>query len=321
MTAYDESYLRETLRRAFEDPLLFKLPRGIIRYDYGNTHGWWARVTRDGVPFSQFFSDSKQASLAEGLRNAIVQRHQVLAAFPVTMKVTHARNLQPEPENRIQLITEPARGSKSPYVYWEAKWYDKNHKIVNRSFSVKKHGYEGAKDLALATARSSHNKKPKIYTVPDTYMDERWRELPRSDVDVLATINGTRNRESSASKAADIADNPFAYEGGKTFEIHQSIERNRELRAKKIEQFMQQHGHVFCELCLFQFVKSYPFLSRDVIEVHHIVPLASLTQSTKITLNDLMLLCANCHLAIHQGDAEQNLILAIEHFGKPSRRV
>ena len=61
---------------------------------------------------------------------------------------------------------------------------------------------------------------------------------------------------------------------------------------------------------------AYPFLKKDTIEVHHIVPLAKLSGATKVRLSDLMLLCSNCHLAVHQGDAEDNLILAMEHFEK-----
>ncbi len=318
MTMYDESYLKETLRRALEDPLLFKLPQGIIRYDYAKTHGWWSRVTRDGVQFSQFFSDGKQASFVEGLKNAIIHRHQVLAAFPVTIKVAHARNLQPEPEKRIQFLTERGRGNKAPYVCWEAKWYDKDHKVVTRSFSVKKYGHEGAKEMALAAAKAHHNKKPKIYAIPDQYLDDRWREMPRADVEVLATVNGARYGGGESSTMPVFAADPFAYEGERTFGIHQSIERDRELRAKKIECFLQKHGKIFCELCSFRFVDSYPFLSRDIIEVHHIVPLSSLTKSTKVSINDLMLLCANCHLAVHQGDAEENMIVAMNHFDKSS---
>jgi len=33
-----------------------------------------------------------------------------------------------------------------------------------------------------------------------------------------------------------------------------------------------------------------------------------------VNLSDLMLLCSNCHFAVHQGDAEENLLIAMEHF-------
>ena len=73
-------------------------------------------------------------------------------------------------------------------------------------------------------------------------------------------------------------------------------------------------NQIFCELCLFNFTETYTFLSTDIIEVHHIVPLATLSRKTKINFADLMLLCSNCHFAIHQGDAEENLLIAMDHF-------
>jgi len=62
------------------------------------------------------------------------------------------------------------------------------------------------------------------------------------------------------------------------------------------------------------FLKTYPFLSTDIIEVHHIIPLASLSKRSMVNINDLMLLCSNCHFAVHQGDAEENLLLGMEYF-------
>ena len=118
MTTYDDTYLQETLRVAFEDPLKFKLPKGISRYDYGNTHGWWVRVARDGVKFRKIFSDGQCESIEDGFRKAILHRHEILASFPVTIKHIHARAIASEPENRIELKSEEGRGNKQPYVFW-----------------------------------------------------------------------------------------------------------------------------------------------------------------------------------------------------------
>ena len=78
--------------------------------------------------------------------------------------------------------------------------------------------------------------------------------------------------------------------------------------------FLEENGKLFCELCRFNFLENYPFLSADIIEVHHIVPLSTLSKETKIDHTDLILLCSNCHFAVHQGDAEENLLMAMTHF-------
>jgi predicted HNH restriction endonuclease len=314
MSAYDDAYLQETLRVAFEDPLLYKLPKGIIRYDYAHTHGWWVRVTRDGAHFRKIFSDGQCDSIDDGLRKAILYRHEILASFPVTIRHIHTRAISPEPEKRIELKTE--KGKLQPYVFWEAKWYDENHNVKKQCFSVQKYGHEEARLLALVAARSNHNKKPKISAHPDVYQTDSFKELFRSDVEVLATINGnpyskgrSRNREQEV-----FASYPHGFEGEKKYVLHVAIERDRKLRDQKINLFLEKHGKLFCELCGFRFFEAYPFLVSDVIEVHHVVPLKTLSKSTMVTPDDLMLLCANCHLAVHQGDAEENLKAAMVHF-------
>ncbi len=314
MASYDDVYLQETLRKAFEDPLLYKLPKGIIRYDYAHTHGWWVRVTRDGAHFRKIFSDGQFDSLDEGLRQAILHRHKILSSFPVTIKHIHARSIPPEPEKRIELKTE--KGNKQPYVFWEAKWYDEHHNVKKKCFSVQKYGHEEARALAFAAAKTKHNKKPKITAHPDVYQTDKFKELLRADVAVYATINSNPySKGGGASSAEDIAASyPHGFEGEKKFVLHQSIERDRKLRDQKISLFLEKHGKLFCELCGFRFAEAYPFLKRDVIEVHHVVPLSTLSKTTLVTPDDLMLLCANCHLAVHQGDAEENLLAAMVYF-------
>ena len=80
--------------------------------------------------------------------------------------------------------------------------------------------------------------------------------------------------------------------------------------------FLREHGRLYCELCGFSFRDKFPFLEKDIIEVHHILPLAELSSSTRVETKDLLLVCSNCHTAIHQGDAQENLQAARELFGR-----
>ncbi len=133
---------------------------------------------------------------------------------------------------------------------------------------------------------------------------------------MLATINsGSHSKGGAGGREQDIATTyPHGLEGEKKYVLHLSIERDRKLRDQKISLFLDKHGKLFCELCNFRFVEAYPFLKDDIIEVHHIIPLSTLNKSTLVTPDDLMLLCANCHLAVHQGDAEKNLLAAMAYF-------
>jgi predicted HNH restriction endonuclease len=315
MIIYDDHHLKSTLEKAFENPNVYKYPKGIVRYDYGNSHGWWVRINRDAATFRTFFSDGQCGSIQEALKKAIEHRHEILALFPVTLNAIGYKSLPLEPEKRIQLKSE--KGHAQPYVYWEAKWYNENHKVKKQNFSVLKFGADTAKVMAFEVAKSKHNRTPKITKYPDSHKEENLKEILRSDVEVLSTINANVKyikKDKALEEAVENSD-PFGFEGEKQYVLHTSIERDNSLREEKIRAFLKLHEELFCELCKFSFAKTYKFLKKDIIEVHHIVPLSTLSKSTKVTLNDLMLLCANCHTAIHQGDAQENLLIAMEEYG------
>ncbi len=309
---YDEEFLQETLRIAFNDAENYNVPIGIRRHDYGNVHGWWVRVSRDKAMFRKLFSDNVHGSIQDSLIKAIYYRHEILSTFPVTLKKLNKRSLPSEPENRISRCEE--KGKLRPYVYWKSRWYDKNHKIVIQNFPVFTLGEEEAKAAALEATRVNHNKKPKLWKVGDRYQNQSHEPISKSDVAVLATISSTPHRFTKEKKDEIVSNDPFAFEGERKTELHKIIERDRALRSKKIASFIEENEKIFCELCHFNFLEKYPFLITDIIEVHHIVPLATLTEGAVVHFSDLMLLCSNCHFAVHQGDSEENLLIAMEYF-------
>ncbi len=278
------------------------MPLGIRRHDYGNVHGWWVRVSRDKAMFRKLFSDGVHGSIENSLKKAIHYRHEVLATFPVIHKTVNKRSLPLEPEKRVRRYEGP--GKLQPYIYWEARWYDKKHKVNKKNFPVFTLGEENARAAALEAAKVNHNKQTRLWKIPDRYQTQSYEPISRSDVEVLASISSTPRRSTKEGKAEIINNDPFAFEGERKTELHKSIERDRTLRNKKIAIFIDENEKIYCELCHFNFLEYYPFLATDIIEVHHIVPLSTLTKGTIVKLNDLILLCSNCHFAIHQGDSE-----------------
>lgn len=316
---YDDNYLQETLRHAFDDPENYNAPKGVRRHDFSNVHGWWVRVSRDKTMFRKLFSDGVHGSIQDSFKQAILYRHEVLASFPVTIKKISNRGLSPDPEKRIKRYEN--KGRLRPYIFWQARWYNKEHEIKKENFPIYTHGEERAKLMALEAARINHNKKPKISDVADPYLIPQYEAYSRADVEIWATIKNTippsnqnKNEETSDYEA-------FGFEGERKYELHKSIERDRKLRNKKVALFLEENEKLFCELCLFSFLDAYPFLSTDIIEVHHITPLSSLTKNTKVKLDDLMLLCSNCHFAVHQGDSEDNLLNAMIYFENTEARI
>ena len=72
-------------------------------------------------------------------------------------------------------------------------------------------------------------------------------------------------------------------------------ERNPQARAA----CLAYHGYT-CKICGMSFEKTYGPEFKDIIEVHHIVPLNQIGESYVVDpINDLIPVCPNCHAAIH----------------------
>ncbi|MDN5896921.1 MAG: HNH endonuclease, partial [Nocardioides sp.] len=56
---------------------------------------------------------------------------------------------------------------------------------------------------------------------------------------------------------------------------------------------------ISCEVCAFDFGATYGALGEGYVEVHHRLPLHA-SGPVKTRLEDLALLCSNCHRMIHR---------------------
>lgn len=93
---------------------------------------------------------------------------------------------------------------------------------------------------------------------------------------------------------------PEAPEGKEKWVRHKTRERNPEIIKKKKQLFLKQHGKLFCEVCDFDFQRTYGSRGNGFIECHHNIPLHE-EESIRITRpSDLSLLCSNCHRMIHR---------------------
>jgi 5-methylcytosine-specific restriction protein A len=108
--------------------------------------------------------------------------------------------------------------------------------------------------------------------------------------------------------------NDSVSEGQILYKYHKVIERNPAIILKKKKQSMDRLGNLSCEACEFDFIRFYGDLGKGFIECHHRVPLASFQKSKKTSLDDLALVCANCHRMLHKNidtmtvDSLKNLI-------------
>lgn len=91
----------------------------------------------------------------------------------------------------------------------------------------------------------------------------------------------------------DIHANSYlVIEGRRKLVMHIVRERNQTLvTAKKAS--AASHA---CEICEFDSMQMY---GEDYCEVHHLTPLGQLVDDTETTLEDLAIVCANCHRILH----------------------
>ena len=100
--------------------------------------------------------------------------------------------------------------------------------------------------------------------------------------------------ELSESLLDDALDDTESEEGKWNYAIHRFRERDRSLVRKK----KASVANPICECCSFDFSNTYPNLGTGFIECHHRIPIH---QGKRITrLEDLALVCANCHRMLHR---------------------
>ena len=113
---------------------------------------------------------------------------------------------------------------------------------------------------------------------------------------IRAKQNQKPGRSQKSKRKVSIA---VAPEGKPLPRSHTGRERNSGLVREKKESVLQETGRLVCEACGFDFAEKYGKRGEGFIECHHIKPLRDLKPGSKTSLDDLVLLCSNCHSMIH----------------------
>lgn len=89
-------------------------------------------------------------------------------------------------------------------------------------------------------------------------------------------------------------------EGKVLYKMHKFRERNPKINKLKKEKHLKKFGKLACEVCEFCFDEEFGELGKDYIECHHRVPLAEIKGEVETRLDDLALVCSNCHRMLHR---------------------
>lgn len=103
---------------------------------------------------------------------------------------------------------------------------------------------------------------------------------------------------SATDEESDITEETL--EGRVIFGIHRSLERKPGIVRRKKRQVQKVKGRLQCECCGFDFEEAYGERGEGFIECHHKKPISGIKSGEKTTLEDLSLVCSNCHRMIHR---------------------
>jgi predicted HNH restriction endonuclease len=100
-----------------------------------------------------------------------------------------------------------------------------------------------------------------------------------------------------------IEDDESAFpEGKEKFENHRYFERDGKIARSAKAQRLAKTGKLECEVCQFNFAAHFGEIGRGFIEAHHKTPISQLGGIKKTKIEDLALVCSNCHRMLHRGD-------------------
>lgn len=90
-------------------------------------------------------------------------------------------------------------------------------------------------------------------------------------------------------------------EGMMNLRTHMTRERNTKLVRDAKLAFKRSHGgHLFCEVCGFDFYRTYGKLGEGFIEAHHRAALSESEDVHLVKITDLAMVCPNCHSMLHR---------------------
>jgi len=207
---------------------------------------------------------------------------------------------------------------------WTSFW-GAGHSGIEGRYSCGKCGYEGdefqivQRPITSYEARYTNYKEfdePRYLSaeqirqdfVPNNRFNAQYSILPLQPNAAIELVGDLPGNQS----LPELQENEDPVEGGRRIRTH--IHRERKSRRKeRLGKMLREEGSYFCEACGTESPDTE--LPMSILEVHHIVPLAQAEGERVTTLDDLAVLCANCHRLIHAKMREQgNTDMSIVEF-------
>jgi len=138
----------------------------------------------------------------------------------------------------------------------------------------------------------------------------------RPDAVAVIYLESVEESDSNPLGIAEIA----ALEGRQILVEHLRRERSRSLAAAKRRLVHDQQGVLVCEACHLSEATLPRQFAEACFEVHHLTPVSQLTEPSITRLEDLAVLCANCHRMIHRSDPMESVPDFAMLLASPTRK-
>lgn len=108
------------------------------------------------------------------------------------------------------------------------------------------------------------------------------------------------SRDPYADLVVDEDDESAYPEGAEQYRLHKSRERDPKIIHLAKTKRYKETGKLECEVCETNFHLTYGELGHGFIEAHHKIPVSQLDGKKKTKIDDLALVCSNCHRMLHR---------------------
>ena len=143
-----------------------------------------------------------------------------------------------------------------------------------------------------------------------------WNEFSGDPDRLQKVAEAIRANLTSLEPSQIEEDDPVAIEdapeGRILTRLHSTRERSSKLRAAKKAKVLEETGRLACVGCDMDFGERYGERGSGFIECHHLKPLSTLKPNQRTKLDDLALLCSNCHRMVHVRDPWLSLEQLVE---------
>jgi 5-methylcytosine-specific restriction protein A len=137
---------------------------------------------------------------------------------------------------------------------------------------------------------------------PDYLAGQVWSDYGGDTTTLSALVTAIRQEVQLNDAPLAVPDDEEVTfpEGRQLYRRHRQRERSSGAVRQKKANALHANGRLTCEVCGFEFGAIYHELGDGYIECHHNIPVSEYAAESRTRLEDLSLVCANCHRVLHR---------------------